>query len=100
MFTPSCLSTFRSVLLAYSSKRIFKEFGSYLSTKYFKGSSGIQNIRGVGGFKLAIEQLLGKAVDPKDNEMKQEFNKDLAAGKQVLHHYMASSYQGWDQGSS
>ena len=33
MFTPSCLSTFRSVLLAYSSKRIYKEFCSYLLTK-------------------------------------------------------------------
>ena len=91
MFTPSCLSTFRSVLLAYSSKRIYKEFSSYLLTKYFKGSFGIKNIRGVGGFTLAIEKRLGEAVDPKDNEIKQEFNKDLAAGKRVLHNYMASS---------
>ena len=27
-----------------------------------------------------------------------DFSKDLGVGKQVLNHYMASSYQQWDQG--
>ena len=69
-----------------------------MQVKYIKGSLDTKNNRGEN--LREIERLLGEATDPRGAEIRKEFSKDLAAGKQVLRHYMARSYQGWDQGSS
>ena len=98
MFTSTWLTSFRNVLLGYRSKCIYKEFSAYMENKYNNGSFWPKNNRGVG--LIEMERLLKKNSDLKNKEFREEFFKDLAVGKQVLHHYMSSSYQGWDQGSS
>ena len=98
MFNPSRLSTFRSVPLGYRSKQIYLEFCTYMLDKYNKGSFWSKNNMGVS--LIEMERLAEKATNPRGKEIWEEFSKDLTVGKEVLHHYMASSYQGWDKDSS
>ena len=101
MFTSSWLTSLRHVLLGYKSKCIYNEFVTYMRTKYIKGSFCPKNNRGVKGVGLIeMERLFKQNSDLNNKEVREEFFRDLSVGKQVLHHYMSSSYQGWDQGSS
>ena len=98
MFDSSFLGNFRSALLGYRSKLIYIEFCNYIIETYSGGSSRTKNNRGYSLKEL--EKWMLNSTLPSIQELKNEFTKDLAAGKKVLRHYMASSFQGWDQGSS
>ena len=55
-----------------------------------------RTVASVARFKW-VQKPLREATEPKSKEIIVEFSKDLGVDKQVLNHYMVSSYQGLDQ---